>query len=288
MKTAIVIVAVTLLSAITVSPAWALDLQFVGASPQVYAQPHDLTLSPDGRLLYVADNNNDRIAVVDPITLVLRGTFGEGEVGAPHDVAFDSNGRLLVADTDNNRIAIYRVDGDSGTLVGELRGAFRRPEGVAWHTNGRVYATGASSGNIEAFDNGKSVAIATGFSSPHDIAIAPDGTVWVADANNDRLVQMTAELTVLRTIKGRPYNFDGPRYLDFDAQGRLYVADKYAHKIKVLAVVKPPVLVLELGSGRGERGPGKFDRPEGIAIRAADVWFSDTYNDRIVRYRIVE
>ncbi len=265
--------------------AQAFDLEFVSASPAIYAQPHDLVLSPDRRHLYVADNNNDRIAVLDPNTLELLGTFGEGQVGAPHDVVFDAEGRLLVADTDNSRIAIYAVTGQSGTLVGELRGKIRRPEGVAVHPNGRVYATGASSGNIEVFENGESVADADGFSSPHDVAVASDGTVWIADANNDRLVQMSAALKTLRTIGGASYAFSGPRYLDFDAQGRLYVADKYTHRIKVLA--PDGTLVLMIGDRSG-KGPGKFDRPEGVAIEGKDVWFSDTYNDRIVRYRIVE
>ena len=266
--------------------ASAFELRFVGASPQVYAQPHDLALSPDGRLLYVADNNNNRIAVLDPVSLEIRGTFGSGEVGAPHDVAFDRDGRLLVADTDNSRIAIYAVDGYAGRRVGELRGAIRRPEGVAWHPNGRVYATGASSGNIEAFADGKSVAVAAGLSSPHDVTVAPDGSLWIADANNDRLVQMTPALNVLRTIEGSAYGFDGPRYLAFDSTGRLYVADKYTHSIKILA--PNGTRIFTLGTGRGELGPGKFDRPEGVAIRGTDVWFSDTYNDRVVRYRIVE
>lgn len=266
--------------------AFAFQLEFVAASPQIYAQPHDIVLSPDERRLYVADNNNNRIAVLDPDSLELVGTFGEGEIGAPHDVTFDATGRLLVADTNHSRIAIYDIMGAEARLVGELRGAIRRPEGVAVHRNGRVYATGAGSGNIEAFENGVSVAKANGLAAPHDVAVARDGTLWIADAGNDRLVHMTADLAVIKTVAGSPYDFNGPRYLDFDTAGRLYVADKYAHQIKVLA--PDNTLLLTLGTGRGELGPDKFDRPEGVAIRGADVWFSDTYNDRTVRYRIVE
>lgn len=269
---------------ISVSHARAFELEFEAASGEHFAEPHDIVLSPDGRYLYVSDNGNDRIAVLDPQSLSLLGTFGGGEVGAPHDVVFDAAGRLLVSDTDNSRVAIYSVDGASGTLVDELRGDFSRTEGVAVHPNGRIYVTGASSDNIVAFENGKQVAKADGFSSPHDVEIAADGTVWVADAANDRLVQMTAELETRRIVKGPAYAFNGPRYLDFDAKGRLYVADKYTHRIKVLAPDLSVVLVLG-GSGKG---PGKFDRPEGVEIRGNDVWFSDTYNDRIVRYRIVE
>ena len=65
------------------APAAAFDLEFVAASPQLYAKPHDLVLAPDGRRLYVADNDNDRIAVLDPETLELLGVFGEDEVSAP-------------------------------------------------------------------------------------------------------------------------------------------------------------------------------------------------------------
>ena len=267
-------------------PATAFELQFVAASPARYAEPHDLVLSPDGQHLYVADNGNHRIAVLDPMTLELLGTFGAGEVGSPHDVAFDLNGRLLVADTGNSRIAIYTADGVGGRLVGELKGTIRRPEGVVAHPNGRVYATGASSGNIEAFEGGRPVAVAHGLAAPHDIAVAADGTLWIADASNDRLVQMTPDLLVRRTVGGAAYHFDGPRYLDFDGNGRLYVADKYSPKIMVLA--PDGTLIFTLGGNRAGLGPGKFDRPEGVAIVGTDIWFSDTYNDRIVRYRIVE
>jgi DNA-binding beta-propeller fold protein YncE len=266
------------------SQALAFDLIFVAGSEQAYARPHDIVLSPDQRYLYVADNNNDRIAVLDPDSLKLVGTFGEGEVSEPHDVVFLSADQLLVADTGNSRIAIYKVTGTTAKLTGELRGAISRPEGVAVHPNDRVYATGAGSGNIEAFENGMSVAVAGGLSSPHDISVAPDGSLWVADSGNDRLVNMSEELRIKRILKGAPYNFNGPRYFDFDPAGRLYVADKYNHQIKVLA--PDSTLLFTLGSGRGEMGPGKFDRPEGIAIRGQDVWFADTYNDRVVRYRM--
>jgi DNA-binding beta-propeller fold protein YncE len=275
-----------LLLVFTGAGADAFELEFVAGSPQIYAEPHDVVLSPDGRHLYVADNNNHRIAVLDPASLDLVDTFGDGEVGAPHDVAFDADGRLLVADTNNSRIAIYEVDGAKAELVDELKGSVRRPEGVAVHPNGRVYATGASSGNIEAFEAGTPTAATGGLSSPHDVAVASDGTLWIADAGNDRLVHMTPDLEVIDTVEGSAYAFNGPRYLDFDEAGRLYVADKYANQIKILA--PDNTLLMTIGSGKAALGPGEFDRPEGIAIRDDDVWFSDTYNDRIVRYRIVE
>lgn len=271
---------------LTVTQVQAFELSFEAHSEQFFAQPHDITLSPDRRYLYVADNNNDRIAVLDPSSLALLGSFAQGEVSEPHDVVFQADGKLLVADTGNSRIAIYDVSGATGRLVGEVRGNFSRPEGVAVHPNGRLYVTGAGSNNIVALDNGKPVATAAGLSSPHDVAIAADGSVWIADAGNDRLLQMSEDLKILTIIEGAPYGFDGPRYLDFDSQGRLYVADKYTHKIKVLTPGNR--LMYMLGEDRAGLGPGMFDRPEGVVIDNQRVWFSDTYNNRIVRYRITD
>jgi len=255
-------------------------------SAQIFAQPHDITLSADQRYLYVADNGNDRIAVLDATSLALLGSFAEGEVSEPHDVVFDANGRLLVADTGNSRVAVYDVSAHKGKWVSEYRGDFLRPEGVAVHPNGRVYVTGAASNNVIAIENDKMVAEANGLSSPHDIVVAADGSVWIADAGNDRLVHMSEALKTLHVLQGQPFNFDGPRYLDFDNKGRLYVADKYTNKIKVLTTDNK--LFYTLGKNSSGLGPGLFNRPEGVVIHNNHVWFSDTYNNRIVRYRIIE
>ncbi|HEY9052703.1 MAG TPA: NHL repeat-containing protein [Gammaproteobacteria bacterium] len=266
--------------------AQAFELVFEAHSAQLFSQPHDITLSADKRLLYVADNGNDRIAVLDATSLGLLGSFAEGEVSEPHDVVFDADGQLLVADTGNSRIAVYEVSAFKGKLVTEYRGGFSRPEGVAVHPDGRIYVTGAGSNNVVVFKDGKIITKADGLSSPHDIVVAKDGSVWIADAGNDRLVHMSDTLKTLDVVQGQPFNFDGPRYLDFDNKGRLYVADKYANKIKVLTPDNKPFYTL--GNDRSGMGPGLFNRPEGVVIHNHLVWFSDTYNNRIVRYRIVE
>ncbi len=261
-----------------------LHFELLAASETVYAEPHDIVLSGDGRRLYVADNGNDRVAVLDARSLTLLGTIGERELNAPHDVVFDAAGRLLVADTGNHRIAIYKPEGSSWRLDGQLRERLRSPEGVAVHADGRVFATGAGSNNLVVFRDARVQGEVGGFSSPHDVEFDAAGAAWVADAGNDRLVQLDEELRFARVLSGAPYGFNGPRYLDFDQAGRMLVADKYANSIKIIA---PDGQLLQvLGGPRSGLGAGVFDRPEGVEVRGADVWFADTYNDRIVRYRM--
>jgi DNA-binding beta-propeller fold protein YncE len=253
------------------------------ASATTYAVPHDIVLGPDGRVLYVADNGNHRIAMLDPQTLEELGSFGHGEVREPHDVAFDRDGRLLVADTGNSRIAIYTVDGHSARLVGELSDRLRRPEGVAAHPDGRVFATGAGSGNLVVYRDGEVIAETGGFSAPHDVEFDAQGAVWVADAGNHRMVRIGSDYAIEHVLGGDAYDFAGPRYQDFDATGRMFVADKYNHAIKVIA--PDGTLLQVLGGSRG-LGEGVFYQPEGVEIHGDSVWFADTYNDRIVRYRM--
>lgn len=247
-------------------------------------KPHDIVLSPDSKLLYVADNDNDRIVVLAADTLEEIGAFGNGQVAGPHDVVFDKQGRLLVADTRNDRIAIFEVAGANGRLVGSIEGRIRAPEGVGVHPDGRVFATGARSGNLVVFDDGKVVGEIGGFSSPHDVEFDPSGRAWVADASNDRMVRLNSSLEIDKILSGGPYSFSGPRYMDFDPAGRLYVADKYSNQIKIIA--PDGELLHVLGTNDPGMGAGVFHRPEGVEIRGKDAWFADTYNDRIVRYRV--
>lgn len=287
-RRAVTLAATSLLLLAFITPTRADDLTFrlEAASAENLGEPHDIVLSPDGTRLYVADNANDRIVVLDPNSLEELGVFAEDEVGAPHDVVFDANGRLLVADTRNHRIAVYSVEDAGGRLVGEIEGRIRAPEGVGVHTDGRVFATGARSGNLVVFENGEVVAEIGGFSSPHDVEFDGSGRVWVADAANDRMVRLDDSLEIDLVLTGEQYAFNGPRYMDFDETGRLYVADKYSNQIKIIA--PDGTLLKVLGTERSGKGEGIFDRPEGVEIRGKDVWFSDTYNDRIVRYRIMD
>ena len=278
----------TLILAVQATSALGEPFKFklLAASAETYAHPHDIVLSNDGKRLYVADNGNHRIAVLDAVTLKELSTFGQGEVDEPHDVVFNAQEQLLVADTGNSRIAVYAIGGTGGRLVGQIRGRISRPEGVAVHPDGRVFATGAASGNLVVYRDGKVVGEVGGFSAPHDVEFAPDGGIWVADAGNDRMVRLNEKLEITQTL-GRPdFDFNGPRYQDFDEAGRMFVADKYSNNVKVIST--DGKLLQVLGKKASGKGEGIFNRPEGVEIRENEIWFADTYNDRIVRYRVTE
>ena len=258
-------------------------VEFLAASTVDLDNPHDLRLSPDKRHLYISDVGNDRVVIVDPVSLALIDRFGADHQGGTHDIDFDSDGLAYVADTHNNRVTVYRMSGTKAALIGELSDRIRGPEGVLVHPNGRIYVAGAWSGNVVVYDAGKVVGELDGLSSPHDLALDPDGNVWLADAGNDRLLLLSPALEVLKEWKDAPYHFKGVRYLDVLADGTVIAADKNSHRI--LFIAADGALLHVMGDGRPGKGVNKFRTPEGVEVDGDILWLSDSGNDRIVRYR---
>ncbi len=260
------------------------SMEFVGASSTDLENPHDLKLSPDGRQLFVSDTGNNRVVILDPETLQRLGEFGADHQSGTHDVAFDSNGRVYVADTHKARVTVYEMKGLAATLVNELTGPLQGPEGVLVHPNGRIYVAGAWSGNVVAFEDGKPMKELKGLSAPHDLENTANGDIWLSDSGNDRLLLLSPDLDIKRELKGSPYNFNGVRYMDVMADGTLIVGDKDNDQIKIIS--SDGKLLKVVGSGQGGLGPGEFRTPEGVEIRGETVWLSDSGNDRVVKYKI--
>ena len=262
-----------------------ISLTFEQASEPVLSNPHDLKLSPDGRWLYVSDVGNNRVAVFDPQTLELIDAFGSDHQSGTHDIDFDGAGIAYVADTHNNRVTKYEMDGTSGKLVGQLDQNIRGPEGVLVHPNGLVYVAGAWSGNVVVYERGWVKQELTGLSSPHDLELDVSGNIWLADSGNHRMLLLTPELEIVKVLNQQEYDFNGVRYQDVLPDGTLVVADKNSHQVKFID--SEGQLLYTHGSGRPGKGEDRFATPEGVEIHNSTIWISDSGNDRIIRFRLV-
>lgn len=268
------------------APAIAQDVApfaaYHSASKAELSDPHDLAFGPDGNL-YVADKFANRVAILDPRSLEIIGSIGEGELAGAHDVSFAPDGRLYVSATGISAVVVYDLSGETPVRDAVL-GPFSRTEGVLAHSNGQLYVMASGSGELAAVqDNAKVVGVATGLFGAHDVAEAPDGTIWVADNNQRRLVQYTPELDKIRVMDDAKYGFVGPRYLDFDPSGMLVVADQDAHRVLKINPITGAILGI-IGSGSPGLGPNLLDDPEGVAIRGSEYYFADSDNNRIVKY----
>ena len=256
------------------------------AGPAVLNDPHDLAVGPDGRV-YVADKLGNRIAVLDPETLELVETIGEGLMPQVRDVSFGPDGQAAVAVSGLGTVLVF------GTLEAgrEPVAALAAPgsEGALMHSNGRIYAMASGTGSLIAYEDGEVVATAGGHFGAHDVAEGPEGDVWVADNRNLRLVRYAQDLTELQVIDDVKFGFRGPRYMDVDPFGRLVVADQESHRILLIDPDGPEggTLLGALGDGSPGAEPGQFEDPEGVAVSGNRYFISDSDNNRVVRYSVI-
>lgn len=257
---------------------------FVGASEALLNDPHDLTFGPDGKL-YIADKFAHRVVIMDPDTLDIIGSIGDGDLNAAHDVSFGPDGQLYVAVSGYSAVAVYSMTDGVLTNQGAVA-PFAGTEGVLAHSNGKLYVMASGTGRLYAVVGDQIQALATGMPGAHDVAEAPDGTIWVADNFQRRLVRFTPDLEQIQVLDGPQYGFVGPRYMDIDPDGVLYVADQDAHRVLKIDPQDNTVLGV-IGTGQPGIGPGILDDPEGVAVRGTEFFFADSDNNRIVKYVVV-
>ena len=180
--------------------------------------------------------------------------FGAGVLSRPHDIAQGEDGLLYVADSANHRIVVFD---EAGNVINSM---------------GR-YGLASDAGGGEGTLN-----------EPWGVAAGPDGSVFVADTWNHRVVVFDAQGEFVRTwgsegaFSEDPMAFWGPRDIAVDADGQVYVAD--TGNKRVLVFTPEGEFVRQIG----EAGvlEGQFEEPVGLAFDAeGNLYIADTWNRRV-------
>jgi predicted membrane-bound mannosyltransferase/sugar lactone lactonase YvrE len=183
--------------------------------------------------------------------------ISRGEFNSPSDVAVDSRGNIWVADTNNNRIQEFDAEGNFVAALGgggNAPGRFNQPWSLAVDSDGTLYVADTWNHRIQKLqvvttDSGQALAPVAVWGEfyngpnpgpfqmfgPRDIVIAPDGTLWVTDTGNKRLVNYTKDGQFIRSIGGPgagPGQFNEEVSLAFDSSGGLLVADTWNGRIQ--------------------------------------------------------
>ncbi|MEO8601783.1 MAG: hypothetical protein ABI629_04310 [bacterium] len=247
--------------------------------------------SPD---LYVADGKNNRIRRVDGQTGLIETVAGSGISGyggdggnalnarlsGPLDVARDSAGNLYIADTSNNRIRKVTPNGQISTFAGNGQSSYSGDNGLA---------------NNAALND------------PYGVAVGPDGYVYLADHNNNRIRKVgppgcgPTSCVITTVVGGNTYGFGGdngpaanallwaPADVAFDLAGNMLIADFGNYRIRK---VVNGIITTVAGGGYygipfqvGDGGPatrGKLYYPTQVAVDAAgDLYIADSQNYRV-------
>jgi sugar lactone lactonase YvrE len=300
-----------------------------------FSDPTGLAIAADGTT-FVADNQNHairRIGTNGVVTTLagLPGTPGSADgtgstarFDSPTSLALGPDGVLYVSDTGNHTIRRVTFTGVVTTLAGSAGNAdyadgtasaarFNQPLGLAVTPDGtvfladsgnhliRVIATNGTvsvlAGNPETFGSADGTGTNTFFNSPVGLALAPDGSLFVSDANNFTLRRVTAAgvVTTIAGTAGQDGSADGPaaaaRFgkpaeLALAPNGTLYIADAAHHTIRRLTpdgrVSTIAGLVGADGAADGANGLARFFNPYGLAIAArGHLVVADTYNQTV-------
>jgi streptogramin lyase len=244
--------------------------------------PFGVVRGPDGALLF-CEYGGQRIRKITPDgkihTVAGSGKTGyEGDGGSalqaafnkPHEIRFDKQGNLFIVDMVNH--AVRRVDAKT-----------------------QVITTFAGNGTVGYSGDGGPANKAQ-FKQPHSIQFGPDGNLYICDIGNHVIRKVDMKTGIISTfagtgkagatpdgspIAGTPLK--GPRSLDFDAQGNLWLATREGNQVFKFDL-KAGKIHHVAGTGAkgftGNGGPAKLatlSGPKGIAMDAeGNAWLADT------------
>jgi len=156
-------------------------------------RPHNFAFDLQGRLV-IGDSQNQRIRRVDLETGIITTLYGSGEQGTSPDgihaseAAFAYFGSLLIADDGDLLVAgwvdnrIRRIDAESG-IISTIAG------------NGTPGYSGDGGPATEAQIHG-----------PYGMALHPDGSLYIAEAENGVIRRVDLESGTISTVAGTPSN----------------------------------------------------------------------------------
>jgi DNA-binding beta-propeller fold protein YncE len=236
--------------------------------------PHEVAVSPDGRLAVVADYGAQEpgrtLTVIDLRARRVLRTVSLGEYRRPHGIVWIEGDAPMVAVTAEQSQAVLVVDVDAGAVVRAIPTAQQGTHMLALASGGRrAWTANIGSGSVTLVDlqEGRVVRTAPVGQGPEAIDVTPDGReVWAADRQQD--VIRILDATTLDSLGALPTG-RFPNRLKFTPDGRwALVSNAAASTITVYdarARRQVATVALPLGAGRTPSAPNAMN-PTGASV----------------------
>lgn len=251
----------------------------------VFNSPHGVFL--DGAAVDVCDTFNYRIVRYNA-ALTSHSIFFSARV-APYgfagaeSVAYGPDGSIYAVDIGNLRVEKFtpagkwvKTIGGNGTGNGE----FQFLRGITVSTNGTVVVTDSENSRIQLFDrNLKFLRVVkpnnTKLLRPHYSVLLSDGSFWVTDTYNDRVVHLNPAGQLVSSFAS---GLVKPQGLAVDGAGDLYIANTGKNTVEKRS---PSGSVLDTLATAGG-GATQVRMPNGLALDGSTLYVADSGNDRIL------
>ena len=160
-----------------------------GSAEGQFREPWDICIGPDGRV-YVAEWNNHRIQVFhsdDSFSHTINCHLSR-MFKYPAGLSFDWSGLLHVTDAMLETVCVFTPEGQ---FIRQYDQSFpNMPYGIAVDSACHSFVLNRRQNSLLIFDpHGNYIHSIGGFNNPMGVAVASDGSVWVADRGNNRLVK---------------------------------------------------------------------------------------------------
>lgn len=204
-------------------------------------EPYEVKFDSSGDMYFV-DMKSNVLRRVDEKTKTIS-TVAKG-FNQPHCLAIAVDGGIMVCDIGNKRI--QRVDPESGNVTTYLDTTFDGPRAIDVDPGAQMYLA-LREGNAIGRLEDKFIKLAT-VSSPKSISYARDYSMYVADSEHFRILNVDLATSAISTVVGTGERGDGP---DGDPlkcklarphgvlaapDGTVYIADSENHRVRMLTL----------------------------------------------------
>ena len=267
------------------------------ATAAVLNNPFDVAVDGDGNV-YIADSDNHRIRKVTVTTGIIDTIAGSGSYGAGNG-GYSGEDESATEARLNTPVGVT-VDGDGNVYIGDFSNHRVRKVTVATGKIDTIAGNGTAGFNEVANQQ----ATDSQLNYPYGLAVASDGTVYIADSGNHR-VRKVATDGVITTVAGSGASSgdiyeDGiqataarlvnPRDVALDSSGNFYIAAQGTNNQGAIRKVDTTGVITTVAGGwaygfSGDGGPAKaakLQAARGVGLDSSgNLYISDLVNDRI-------